>query len=129
MNYINGFVTLCMIMCLENRIEYMRSIHILNSKSACDKHCHKLASMGYVFQMWEFTNPQTFLYTNVRQMSDANNFGHKIGIPRDNIYNGPLARFVKLRFAHALGTPGTFSPRPWVNNPGMHHGTCVTHVP
>ena len=25
--------------------------------------------------------------------------------------------------------PGTFSPPPWVGDPGMHHGTCVTHVP
>ena len=25
------------------------------------------------------------------------------------------------------GLPGTFSP--WVSDPDMHHGTCVTHVP
>ena len=25
--------------------------------------------------------------------------------------------------------PGTFSPRPRVSDPDMHHGTCVTHVP
>ena len=25
--------------------------------------------------------------------------------------------------------PGTFSPPPWISDPGMHHGTCVTHVP
>ena len=25
--------------------------------------------------------------------------------------------------------PGTFSPSPRVNDPDMHHGTCVTHVP
>ena len=25
--------------------------------------------------------------------------------------------------------PGTFSPPAWVNDPDMHHGTCVTHVP
>ena len=43
--------------------------------------------------------------------------------------NGPLARYVKLRVAHAPGMPGTFSPPPWINDPGMHHGTCVTHVP
>ena len=38
--------------------------------------------------------------------------------------HGPLARFVKLWVAHALGMPGTF-----LSNPDMHHGTCVTHVP
>ena len=44
-------------------------------------------------------------------------------------HHGPLARYVKLRVAHALGMPGTFSSPPWVNDPDMHHGTCVTHVP
>ena len=43
--------------------------------------------------------------------------------------NGPLARYVKLQVAHAPGMPGTFSPPAWVNDPDMHHGTCVTHVP
>ena len=41
----------------------------------------------------------------------------------------PLARYVKLRVAHAPGTPGTFPPPPQVSDPDMHHGTCVTHVP
>ena len=40
--------------------------------------------------------------------------------------HGPLTRWVKLLFVHAPGMPGTFSP---VSDPGMHHGTCVTHVP
>ena len=43
--------------------------------------------------------------------------------------NGPLARYVKLRVAHAPGMPGTFPPPPRATDPGMHHGTCVTHVP
>ena len=42
--------------------------------------------------------------------------------------HGPLARYVKLRVAHAPGMPGTFSPPPRVNDPDMQHGTCVTHV-
>ena len=46
----------------------------------------------------------------------------------DDMY-GLLARYVKLRFAHAPGMPGTFSPTPRVRDPDMHHGTCVTHVP
>ena len=41
----------------------------------------------------------------------------------------PLARYVKLRVAHAPGMPGTFSPSPRVSDPGMHHDTCMTHVP
>ena len=43
--------------------------------------------------------------------------------------HGPLARYVKLRVAHAPGIPGTFSPPLWVSDPDMHHGTCVTRVP
>ena len=44
-------------------------------------------------------------------------------------HHGPLARYVKLRVAHAPGMPGTFSPPPRFSDPDMHHGTCVTHVP
>ena len=49
--------------------------------------------------------------------------------------HGPLTRYVKFQVAHAPGMPGTFSPRrqfqrkPLFSYPGMHHGTCVTHVP
>ena len=39
----------------------------------------------------------------------------------------PLTRYVKLWVAHAPGMPGTFSLPPRVNNPDMHHGTCVAH--
>ena len=42
---------------------------------------------------------------------------------------GPLARYVKLRVVHPLWMPGTFFPTPRVSDPGMHHGTCVPHVP
>ena len=67
--------------------------------------------------------------------------GHSWTItPHSNLWiykltHGPLTRYVKLRVAHAPGMPGTFSPdgriqrRPLVSDPGMHHGTCVTHVP
>ena len=47
----------------------------------------------------------------------------------DSYDHGSLARYVKLRVAFAPGMPGTFSPPPWVSDPDMHHGTCVTHVP
>ena len=47
--------------------------------------------------------------------------------------HGPLTRYIKLRVAHAPGMPGTFPPPPTeketTSDPGMHHGTCVTHVP
>ena len=35
----------------------------------------------------------------------------------------------KLRVAHEPGMQWTFSPPPWVRDPDVHHGTCVTHVP
>ena len=41
----------------------------------------------------------------------------------------PLARYLKLWVAHAPGMPGTFFPPPGVNDPDMHHGTQVMHVP
>ena len=41
----------------------------------------------------------------------------------------PLARYIKLWFAHAPGMPGAVSPPPRVRDPGMHHDTCVTHMP
>ena len=47
---------------------------------------------------------------------------------------GSLTRYIQLRVVHAPGMSGTFSspPRvsdPWVSDPYMHYGTCVTHVP
>ena len=47
---------------------------------------------------------------------------------------GPLAKYAKLRVAHVPGMSGTIFHRhrlqrkPLVSDPGMHHGTCVTHV-
>ena len=35
----------------------------------------------------------------------------------------------KTAGAHAPGMLKTFSPPPWVSDPDMHHGMCVTHVP
>ena len=46
-----------------------------------------------------------------------------------SMLHGFVARYVKLRVAHAPGMPGTFSPPPRVSDPDMYHGTCVTHVP
>ena len=35
----------------------------------------------------------------------------------------------KIAGAHVPGMLGTFSPPPQVNDPNMHQGTCVAHVP
>ena len=48
--------------------------------------------------------------------------------------HGPLSRYVKLRVAHSPGMPGIFprhrlQRKPLVSDPGMHYGTCATHVP
>ena len=49
------------------------------------------------------------------------------------LLHGPLTRYVKLRVAHAPGMRGAFSPPPprkkLVIDPGIHHDTCVSHVP
>ena len=51
-----------------------------------------------------------------------------------NHRNGPFKRYAKLRAAHAPLCRERF-PRyqlqgqPLVSDPGMHHGTCATHVP
>ena len=43
-------------------------------------------------------------------------------------------RYTKIRVAHAPGMPGMFTPpptsrKPLFIDPGMHHGTCMMHVP
>ena len=49
--------------------------------------------------------------------------------------HGPLARYVKLQGCACAGNAdNVFSSHrlqrnPIVSDPGMHHGTCVTHVP
>ena len=48
---------------------------------------------------------------------------------RSHSFHGPLARYIKLRVAHAPGMPGTFSLPLQVSDPDMHHGTCVMLVP
>ena len=45
-----------------------------------------------------------------------------------------IIRYIKLRITHAPGMPGTFSRhrlqrKLTVSDSGIHHGTCVTHVP
>ena len=54
--------------------------------------------------------------------------GLSVGSHLREASHGPLTRFVKLRVANATGMPGTFSPPPQVNDPDMHHGTCVSAV-
>ena len=44
-------------------------------------------------------------------------------------WHGPLTRYVKWLVAHAPGMRHRLQRTPLVNDHGMHHGTCVTHVP
>ena len=43
--------------------------------------------------------------------------------------HGPLARYDKLRVAHAPRMLGAFFPPLLVSDLDMHYGTCVTHLP
>ena len=51
------------------------------------------------------------------------------------LYHWPLTRYAKLRVGAWAGKARNFFPRhrlqrkPQFSDPGMHHGTCVTHVP
>ena len=60
--------------------------------------------------------------------SFQDNFAHVYLFSKKWATHGPLARYVKLQFAHVPGMPGTFSTPPRVSDPDMDHGTCVTHV-
>ena len=56
------------------------------------------------------------------------------GIPARRYYHGPLTIYVKLRLRMRRECRERFSRhrrqrKPLVNDLGMHHGTCVTHVP
>ena len=58
----------------------------------------------------------------------------QICVTRPRHLNGPLAKCVKLRVAHAPGIPGTFSPPQTSREPASYQSrhasrTCVTHVP
>ena len=44
----------------------------------------------------------------------------------DYRWDGPLTRYVKLRFPHAPVMPGTFSHPAGFSDPDMHHGTCIS---
>ena len=49
-----------------------------------------------------------------------------------HIGNGPLTRYGKSHVAHAPGnilSRGRLQRPPLVSDPGIHNGTCVTHVP
>ena len=43
--------------------------------------------------------------------------------------HGPRARYVKLQITYVPGVPETFSLSPRVNNPNIHHSTCVMRMP
>ena len=73
-------------------------------------------------QFWSVINAVIFLFT-----AWSNNM-------RLFTHHGPLARYVKLRVAHAPECPQRFprhrlKRKPLLSDPGMHHGTCVTHMP
>ena len=71
-----------------------------------------------------------FLICPVVQLSNYTNvIFSNVRCASVHFIHGPLARYVKLRVAHAPVMPGTFFPPPRVSDPDIHQGTCVTHVP
>ena len=63
--------------------------------------------------------------TEADQTYQTSNFGKNTSCS----LNGPLARYVKVRVAHAPRMPPSSTLKPVVSDPGMHQGTCGTHVP
>ena len=69
---------------------------------------------------------QKIVYIIFQMLSTAIILKVKMKVKR----NGPITRYVKLQFAHALGMPGMFFPPSTSRKPLVSdHGTCVTHVP
>ena len=95
------------------------------------KYNHRVNNMQIAENLWTFyletLNPHQECHRQYTQISLLY-FVH-IWMDFGRAPNGPLARYVKLRVAHAPGMLGTFSPPPRVSDPDMHHGTCVAHVP
>ena len=98
------------------------------------KYVHVLANTWKSFPqllgpwpLWTNAGTELDSYSPKRKGRGVNPFVIAVSC-RMNSVNGPLARYVKLRVAHAPGMPGTFSPPPLGSDPDMHHDTCATHV-
>ena len=85
-------------------------------------------NMSRRIHSWLVNAPVTDGFPSQMASKCGNRF-HAMTSYHDKGRHGPFARYIKLRVAHAPGMPGTFSPPPRVDNPDMHHGTCITHVP
>ena len=90
-----------------------------------------MAASHYLKQCWLIVNE--ILWHSTQDISSKNElewYNFKLTSSRTRwIKHVPLVRYLKLRVRHAPGMPGTFFPPPWVSDPDIHHGTCVTHVP
>ena len=100
-------------------------LFIINSRKLFPK---MIILYGLIFNL---RTPNGIIEMNIERACDHSLEERK----REQTRHGPLTRYVKLRVAHAPGMPRKFPPRrriqrkPLVNDPGMHRGTCVTHVP
>ena len=83
-----------------------------------DIHNYKIMRFWLSINVWHITTNTSTIGPSYTPIDHSHKF-----------HNGPLTRYAKVQVAHAPGMPGTFSPPPRVSDPGMHHGTCVTHVP
>ena len=92
--------------------------------------CGLTAARGPVYKEWEPWNSKTDTEFQWRiGQSGVQNFFIKT-LPA---LVAESASYVEFRVAHAPGMPGMFSRLRGLATPtcisGMHHGTCVTHVP
>ena len=132
--YAHGFVVICFVVVMQSFIMNSHEVFI---------HIHQgcFAGTGAIVRLpqCQWTKPDG--YGNISQCitttkhSKAKTVCIFLGIycmkstfARFSRY-GPLARYINLRVAHALGMTGTFSAPPRVSDLDIYQGTCVTHVP
>ena len=93
-----------------------------------DVTCASLCLKSVVQDLMKLTekNHESFASMALRENSqDSLTKGQQFG----KCSHGPLTRYVILRVAHGLSfLRHRLQRKPLCSDPGMHHGTCVTHV-
>ena len=71
-----------------------------------------------------------YMHFTLNIITKWNNYLKRYFLILKGLDHWPLTRYLKLRVGHAPGMAGNrLQRKPLVSHPGMHHGTCATHVP
>ena len=97
---------------------------------SCSSHIGLMINLvASILILWKFVSLILYGVHIIEQTSLPLNCPTIVRYWHDITHPWASCRYLKLRVAHALGLPGTFSPPPRVNDPDRHHSTCVTQVP